>query len=539
MNITQKLMLMPALAVINILALFFLFNQNVNHLNNSIYNIYSQRVVPLTELKSISDGYAIKVIDSINKHYVGLVSREQVVDDIRDAMAKADSVFKQYMNSEMLENEAKLAEITRVQIQKTNRALQIIIDDLMEVDADQREEIRHTIRDAYQVVDPLSDAISDLVGVQLTSTNEVYDDAVSYSQRNSLTNSIVTLISALCMVAIPYLITKSITGAFNALKEKMYKISETLDLSIKMDETTRDEFGVLAKDINRMIASFSQAISQVSLSSNATTHQINKIENQVRDSAEALDEHTAQTDFIVTAITELSSSANAVAQSTILASNSAQTATDDAMEAHDIVIVASTNMEKLNVEVNEAVNNVATMNQNTQQISEMLSVIGEIAEQTNLLALNAAIEAARAGEQGRGFAVVADEVRALAARTKTSTFDINAILETLKGDAVSAVSAMDKTKQSSITTNDNMLQVIDALSRVNGAIIKINDLNSEMAIAAGEQSTVSEEVSQNMNIISEMTVKLKENSQQTMTVANKLGQSNHQLAQEVSKFQIS
>jgi len=204
------------------------------------------------------------------------------------------------------------------------------------------------------------------------------------------------------------------------------------------------------------------------------------------------------------------------------------------------LVSASTESVKMLVsQVDAASGCINTMNENTQEIVAVLSVIGAIADQTNLLALNAAIEAARAGEQGRGFAVVADEVRSLAARTQSSTAEINEILSKLTSDATLAVNAMETTKESCQLTTDNTIRVGSGLDTMAGSIIEINELSTHIASASSEQSSVAEEISRSMSSIQDMVNDLTKNGSLTMESTDKLLAENTQLIKLVSHFKLS
>ncbi|EDQ00854.1 methyl-accepting chemotaxis protein [Shewanella benthica] len=181
------------------------------------------------------------------------------------------------------------------------------------------------------------------------------------------------------------------------------------------------------------------------------------------------------------------------------------------------------------------------MSQNFEKIDAVLRVIGEIAEQTNLLALNAAIEAARAGEQGRGFAVVADEVRALAARTKQSTSEVDRMLSDLRSATRLVVSSMDSTQKSCSKTVDTNSRVMISLENMTSSITKINDLTTEIAFSAKEQSVVTEDVNININMIKihEMIRQLSSNAVDTVDSTQRLIQANVQLNHVVGGFKLN
>ena len=234
----------------------------------------------------------------------------------------------------------------------------------------------------------------------------------------------------------------------------------------------------------------------------------------------------------------MSSTADSVAQSAAQSATFTQRSADEAHKSKTVVEGAVHGVADLVNEVEAMALNIQTMNEDTNKISSVLSVIGEIADQTNLLALNAAIEAARAGEQGRGFAVVADEVRTLAARTQQSTSEINEMLTRLRSGADTVVKAMDATKLSCQQTADTTASVNDSLDSMTNSVMQINDLGIQIATAAEEQSSVTEEINRNMTAIQSMVNKLTENGDKTMDSTRDLARSNEQLMSIVSQFKL-
>ncbi|WP_064607737.1 methyl-accepting chemotaxis protein [Photobacterium sp. J15] len=376
---------------------------------------------------------------------------------------------------------------------------------------------------------------SDILTIQkgLTdATQEIFDENVNMS---ITITAILLILAVIIAVAILNVIIKRLV----ILKERIDTLSTgEADLTSRIDVTSDDELGDIGNSVNNFIKYLQSMILEISQASTHITEGIKELNQQSERNNQALANHASETDQVVTAITEMSSTAETVAQSATDTASNTQKANDEAMSSKTIVSEASSSVIALVDEVSTASTSINTMNESTQQIVSVLGVIGEIAEQTNLLALNAAIEAARAGEQGRGFAVVADEVRSLAARTQTSTAEINEILAKLRDDASSAVAAMEVTKTSCESTAESTAKVSDSLDAMTSSIVEINDLSSQIATASEEQSSVTEEISRNMSNIREMVFELTQNSQATVDSTQNLSAANSQLSALVSKFKL-
>ena len=376
---------------------------------------------------------------------------------------------------------------------------------------------------------------SDIIAIQesLTSVTENIFGEQVYSVVT--TSAILIILSFVIVIWIISAIVKSLL----TLKERIDTLSTgEADLTSRIAIVYDDELGDISRSVNNFIIYLQSMMLDISQASGHITRSTEQLNDQSIKVNSALLTHASETDQVVSAITEMSSTSETVAQNAADTSLNTQKANDEAILSKTIVTEASNSVIALVDEVDSASASINTMNDNTQEIIKALSVIGEIADQTNLLALNAAIEAARAGEQGRGFAVVADEVRSLAARTQTSTAEINKILSTLSNDAENAVVAMDVTRTSCQRTAENTARVTDSLDNMTNFIIHINDLNTQIATASEEQSAVTEEVNRNMTNISEMVQELTRSGQETLDSTQNLASANSQLDSLVKKFKL-
>ncbi|ASJ38765.1 methyl-accepting chemotaxis protein [Vibrio vulnificus] len=311
------------------------------------------------------------------------------------------------------------------------------------------------------------------------------------------------------------------------------------DLTQRLAIESKDEIGQISHSINLFIEKLQQMFIEVADSSKEIDHAVVNLSEQSRSNLRTLNQHTQETEQAITAIEEMSASANSIAQSADNAAHLTETTTRYADESKQTVTGAVESVNGLVTQVVAMSDTITRMSDDTKQISTVLQVIGDIAEQTNLLALNAAIEAARAGEQGRGFAVVADEVRALAARTQQSTAQINEMLAKLKSTTENVVNEMGSTRTRCEETAERTNHVMDSLNVVTDSVAEINNLNTLMATSAMEQRQVTQEVSKNMAAIQEIVRLLNENAAQSTSISDELQNTSHALTDVVGRFRVN
>jgi len=364
----------------------------------------------------------------------------------------------------------------------------------------------------------------------------------SLHENESVILSIIAAIQLPLMLAIIcfcYITFKRLSQRLIVLRESIDLLSQgNADLTTRVQIKANDEVGDIGNSVNNFINYLHTLMLSVNNSSVKISDSLMQVEEQTKLTHCIILGHAKETEQAVTAMEEMSTTANIVATNAAEAAAATQQVHDSVTQSKSTVIRASSNVQTLLDDVEDTVVNIESMAQNTQQISAVLTVIGEIAEQTNLLALNAAIEAARAGEQGRGFAVVADEVRALAARTQNSTSEINAMLAKLNSGVNAVVNAMDKTKERCITTATDTQEVNQDLDSMEMAISTISELTIQIASAAEEQSTVSAEVTRNMSEIQLIVHELSNNAEHTTTTTQELGTMNTELKEVVDKFNL-
>ncbi len=311
------------------------------------------------------------------------------------------------------------------------------------------------------------------------------------------------------------------------------------DLTRRLPHAGRDEVGGIVAEFNRFIDTLQtlvKDVAQTTVSTRAAADQVSGASAQTR--ADVLTQQ-AETDQVATAMHEMSATVQEVARNAAAAAQAAQQADAETQRGRQVVEQSMSTIAALADDVDRAGAVIQQLGADSDNIGGVLAVIRTIAEQTNLLALNAAIEAARAGEQGRGFAVVADEVRTLANRTQESTEQIRHIIERLQGGAASAVAAMQRGREQAQVSVEQAAQAGTALNSIARAVGTINDMNAQIASAAEEQSVVAEEINRNIVAISRVAEQTTQRAKQTTVGSGELAGLAAQLQQLVGRFRIA
>ncbi|MEV3816685.1 methyl-accepting chemotaxis protein [Aeromonas salmonicida] len=351
------------------------------------------------------------------------------------------------------------------------------------------------------------------------------------------------IVMALLAVAVLVLAMLALNVAYRpilSLRDLVLELSRgSGDLTRRLAVTSKDDLGQISAGINRFIERLQEMMREVQGASGQLNTGIEGLANQTGAAQSLLADHVRETEQVVTAINEMSRTAVSVSESAASTAQLTGQSQQLADQSRQVVDQAMASVMALVDEVAATARSIEAMQQDVQQIGSVLGVIGSIAEQTNLLALNAAIEAARAGEQGRGFAVVADEVRSLAARTQKSTAEIQTMLASLQRGTQTVVDAMSNTKQSCQGAAENTTKVNESLDLMAGEVVEINDLISHIATAAEQQSAVAEEINRNMSAIAEVIRQLTSNGEETVASSASMQKTYDRLREIVGHFRLA
>ena len=390
------------------------------------------------------------------------------------------------------------------------------LTELLETDADNADA-------SLEEVAAAADAISD-------SADETAAEVVSSALFGII---VLTLVAVSVGILVLWIAFKTVLQPIDNLLVRMKDIAEGEgDLTQRVDDSSSDELGQLANAFNRFVSKVQGVVNQIA---DATEEIVSSTERQKSisiKSREDIAQQRIETDSVATAIGGIADNAKNVSSSAAKAARSSDEANQETERTKSVVRESINSVQGLAAEVDKSSQVISSLNNDIVNINKVVDVIGGIAEQTNLLALNAAIEAARAGEQGRGFAVVADEVRSLASRTQESTAEINEMIDKLQRGSQGAVDAMEQSKKfgdASVSASEEAGRSLDIVS---GSISTINDMNATIATAAEGQTVTMQELSKSVDSIVMI-------SQQSMSAAEDSEKVSQELAGLGEKLKVS
>ncbi|WBA09040.1 methyl-accepting chemotaxis protein [Salinivibrio kushneri] len=346
-----------------------------------------------------------------------------------------------------------------------------------------------------------------------------------YAPLNETRNQIlmVSVVVGLIFIVVAVWLAATITKPIQYVANVFREIGEGEgDLRQRVDINSQDEIGQLASGFNSFVEKIHRLVSDVARTGGELRSAAEQVSSQAGATQSQSEYQRDRTVQVVTAINEMGATVNEIAGNAASAASAANQASDDAASGQGVVTQARDTIARLADDMENMSKVISALAENTDSIGGILDVIRGISEQTNLLALNAAIEAARAGEQGRGFAVVADEVRSLASRTSDSTDEIQTMIDRLQQEARNAVDAMEQSRTMTAEGVNASDEASQSLNAINEQIVQISDMNTQVATATEEQSTVVNDINQNIEEINH-------SSQQTADTANTMAEASESL----------
>lgn len=437
------------------------------------------------------------IMDSMAKAFTGLDDKLSYLDnpDIKDSIElltteieKKDSVINNYYDYIRLNQEAEV--------------------------------IAKQLSTSMEKVDSLTNSL-------LSSTASMRDQAKMAAKESASVSTVmmgvVLLISILIAVAITVWVSRSIRNPLNEVMAVLGKISEG-DFTQRSKVKTKDEFGDLSRWVNDLVIKLQQVMLEID---NASNDVAESAQNNVRlagDTKVLMRAQNEQTSSVATAMTEMAATVQEVAKNSEITLSQIQHVDQRANDSREQMSRNIEEVELLASQLEQSTGVVNQLDEYSQNIGRILEVIQEIAEQTNLLALNAAIEAARAGEHGRGFAVVADEVRTLATRTHSSTEEIQNVINQLQHSVKKTVSSMEESRNGAYSSVENTRAVGVSINELQADMTEIRDLSTQIATAAEQQSLVAQDISKSIHEISEMSDQATHGAEQSEQDSSRLSE---------------
>ncbi|MBL4631366.1 MAG: methyl-accepting chemotaxis protein [Paraglaciecola sp.] len=364
---------------------------------------------------------------------------------------------------------------------------------------------------------------------------ELFETEIQHA--NDAARSTITL-GAILFVVTTFLLFVTTIPIVNGIRNSIVQVVNSLrdiaqedgDLTVRINTNSQDEVGDLVKCFNQFMEKLQGVIKEI-VNTTLPLSQLAQDLNQLTDETnKIITVQRASADNAKQAVDEMSLSVTAVADSALVASSAAGEASSASQKGTEVVATTVSNIQALAANVKDSTDVIQKLESDSNQVGVVLDVIKGIAEQTNLLALNAAIEAARAGEQGRGFAVVADEVRTLASRTQKSTEEIQATIEQLQSAAQLAVSSMKKGNEGAELSVKSALEAGESLAAITETIERINDMNEQIAQSTDQQQSVSNTIVRHVDDINQSTAETSDSS-------NKLAEAGAELADLASNLE--
>ncbi len=535
LTVRMRLMLLALLPLVVLVLVIGMAVNNASRLNQSFEELFKDRMQPVSQLKVFSDAYAVTIVDALHKYRAELFDEAKLREALASARQRGDQAWKAYLATDLTQDEKARVERVRVDLQ---RVQQLVDQYKGKLDGGQLRtmEARSFNRELYDTFDPLGSELSDLIALQLSEGEKLgARTAELYASMRNLFIGI-GVVASLLVLAVTLLIGLSIIRPLFALRDLISKVQQSSNLTLRGDVDGRDEVADTARAFNTLLEHQQSLIRHLTDTATQLATSAEEMSAISTQASRAATSQGDQTNMVATAVHEMSVAVQEVAQNAQSMAGAAADANREARQGRDLVQANLSAIRELSSSVEQAAKVIDNLHGQSDEISKVLGVIQSIAEQTNLLALNAAIEAARAGEAGRGFAVVADEVRSLASNTQQATESIRSMIDGLQSGARSAVSAMRQSREQAQSSVGHAREAEEVLNHIALTIETIADGNVQISAATEEQTAVASEISQNINGLNDSISEVVSGAEQSSLASRDLAQLASGLQQQIQRF---
>lgn len=455
-----------------------------------------------------------QAMEDFQKAYAVVLANSAGIPELKGQLEQVMTVWKQ-------------ADALRVQVQALAR------------EGKKDEALSLLVKDETPKWREVKDKLVKLSGDRTKQMDMTKKEVVASSDRALIVSLTLGVFAIVCSMLLLLLMAGGLTRSIRKMSDVMDDIaSGEGDLTKRLDVTSRDELGHLADNFNRFLCKLHDSIATVSQTTLQVSSAAAELDSTAGEMALGTEEVASQAGTVAAAGEEMTATSNDIAQNCMTAAEGARRASAAAVAGAAVVQETVQGMGRIAARVRESASTVESLGARSDQIGEIIGTIEDIADQTNLLALNAAIEAARAGEQGRGFAVVADEVRALAERTTRATGEIGNMIKSIQSETRSAVGAMEGGVKEVEKGTAEAAKSGEALQDIIAQIESVTQQVNQIAVAAEEQTATTSEISSNMQQITAVVHQTAKGAQQSAAAAGQLSQLAESLQRVVKQFKL-
>ena len=540
MKISTKLLLSFLLCAVVTLGVGLLGIKGVVRLANALELTFSNNLVSVSNTAATLNGLVAhnrglyRLMDA-SQGDVSQQDRDRVRQDIAKELTNSQAAYKIYRATPLEDDERaagdKLDQLLPAYISSSERIMSMLESNQLD---QARAQLNSTNNEMFRQA-------RDLIRVMIESNNrQIKEGSIAADElRDSALTWMVSgiVLAFIIAITIGVLITRLITRPIAQAVESAQRIAKG-DLTQAIVTERTDEAGQLLMALSDMQGGLKSTLMEIANASDQLASAAEELSAVTDESTRGLTRQSDEIQQAATAVNQMTAAVDEVAGNAVSTSEASRQATAEAEDGRQQVEQAVSGMSSMVVEINDSTQSVVDLANQVREIGKVIDVIRSIADQTNLLALNAAIEAARAGEQGRGFAVVADEVRALAHRTQTSTVDIEKMIGEVQVGADGAVAAMNKSLTWANNTQTLAQSAGQALQRITASVAKINERNLVIASASEEQAQVAREVDRNLLNIQDLSTQTAAGAHQTNASSQDLSRLATSFNVLVSKFQL-
>lgn len=536
-NIQTRLVFLMVFMVLLLAGVGMVGLNDAHHINESFRDVYEQRVVPITQLKVISDMYAVHIVDASHKARNGNLTMSQAVEQIDQASRAIDENWALFIQSGLAGDEARLVEQLRPLLQQADQSVERLRGILQRQDS--AALVAYTTSDLYPAIDPVTEKISALIDLELKVAGQDYERSAS-SYRFSRAVEIVLIVAGIALVTlVGWTILRAITGSLRRVNTELRELATgEADLTKRIPVTGRDEIDELATNFNQLMDKLAALVRRVQESGIQVTSAATEMSASARQLQATMTEQVASTNEVVSAARQISATSQELVRTMGEVSSLSDRAGSSATSGRKGLGKMEATMGQMEAAARSISDRLAVINDKAANINSVVATINKVADQTNLLSLNAAIEAEKAGEFGLGFGVVAREIRRLADQTAVAMLDIEQMVKEMKSAVSAGVMSMDKFSEQVRSGVSDVRQVTTELGTTIEQVQALSPRFEAVNEGMHSQSQGARQISEAMTQLSETTRQTAESLHESDLAIEQLNEAARGLQKEVGRFRV-